>query len=252
MEDQRQRVMDRAWKLQAEREKADDEARVRADIGRASAEVGLDPELIGQAERQLAREDAATRSLRRIRGAIAIGVLLVAGGAALVFWPAPSFSDDFSGAANRWVLDKSRGTEAGVDYVTEDGRGSVARVRVDKFAPLPDGTYQVNLDRTGVVSAKGLDVAAFDVRGDGLTVTRLYLEAGDERWRSPPVTITPEWTTHALPLSSFDHQFRQGGTWETSGSAAPGEVTMLSLKLGHYMNEADAHGEVRFDNLRLE
>lgn len=252
MEDQRQRVMDRAWKLQAEREKAEDQARVRAEIGRASAEVGLDTELIGEAERQLAREDAAARTRMRTRGVIAAGVFFIAAGAALLLWPAPSFSDDFSGAANRWVLDKSRGTEAGVDYVTEEGRGSVARVRVDKFAPLPDGTYQVNLDRTGVVSAKGLDVAAFDVRGDGLTVTRLYLEAGDERWRSPPLTITPEWTTHELPLSAFDHQIRQGGTWQTGGAADPGEVTTLSLKLGHYMNEADAHGEVRFDNLRLE
>lgn len=252
MEDQQRRVIDRAWQLQTERDKLQDKARFREELGRAAAEVGLDPTLLARAEADLAREDARARQRRGLAVGVALGVVLVVGVGLVAAWPASGFEDDFSQAARHWVLDKSRGTEAGVDYVTEGERGTVARVRVDRFVPLADGTYQVNLDRNGVVSADGLEVATFDVRGEGLAVTRLYLESGSERWRSPPVPITPEWTTHELPLGSFDHQVRQGGKWETTGQGAPGSVDTLSFKLGHYMNETDAHGEVRFDDLRLE
>jgi hypothetical protein len=269
-DDRRQQVLRIAFELQAEHE-GDEERKISdAAFHEAALEAGLDPQLLARAEEELARRErlaaqAAVRDRRRRRlAAVAVLGVLALGAAGLgvarVFFPPPPApwveTFDTFDAAGRWALDVNPDTRATLSWQAEPGRGQVAVVRVEAFAPAQDGTYHVNLD--GLLApddASRYSELVVDLKGS-LPAARAYLEAGeagtDERWRSPAIAVQRDWTTHRLPLRSFERQERQRGTWRTVGWKAPEDVSQLSLKLGHYMNPPERAGELFVDALRFE
>lgn len=264
-EQRRQQLLQIAFELQAEQEAGEERKLSEAAFREAALEAGLDPRLLARAEEELARREqvaaaAAERGRRRRRvaalgalGAIAVGAAGV-GLAQVLFPPAPApWVETFDVPGGSWSLDRNADTRATLSWQEEPGRGQVAVVRVDGFAPEADGAYHVNLD--GVVApedAGRYGAVVVDLKGS-LPVARVYVEAGtDERWRSPAISVQPGWTTHRLPLRSFERQERRNGDWRTVEWSAPEGVSQLSIKLGHYMNPADRAGELYVDALRFE
>jgi hypothetical protein len=266
-DDRRQRVLQIAFELQAEHEAGEERELSEAAFREAAVEAGLDPQLLARAEEELARRErlavqAAGRGRRRRRlVAVAVASVLALGAAGLglarVLFPPPPApwveTFDAVDVAGRWALDTNPDTRATLSWQQEPGRGQAAVVRVDAFAPAHDGTYHVNLD--GMLApedASRYSDLVVDLKGS-LPAARVYLEAGtDERWRSPEIAVQRDWTTHRLPLRSFERQERQGGAWRTVGWSAPEGVSQLSVKLGHYMNPPDGAGELCVDALRFE
>ena len=269
-DDRRQRVLQIAFELQAEQDAGEERELSEAAFREAAVEAGLDPQLLARAEEELARRErlavlAAGRGRRRRRlAAVAVLGVLALGAAGLglarVFFPPPPApwveTFDAVDAAGRWALDTNPDTRATLSWRDEPGRGQVAVVRVDAFAPAHDGAYHVNLD--GLLApedASRYSDLVVDLKGS-LPAARVYLEAGeagtDERWRSPEIAVQRDWTTHRLPLRSFERQERQGGAWRTVDWSAPEGVRQLSVKLGHYMNPPDGAGELLVDALRFE
>lgn len=261
----RQQLLQIAFELQAEQEAGEERKLSEAAFREAALEAGLDPQLLARAEEELVRREqvaaaAAERGRRRMRmaafgalGAIAIGAAGV-GLSQTLFPPPPApWVETFDAPGVSWSLDRNADTRATLSWQEEPGRGQVAVVRVDAFAPAPDGAYHVNLD--GVVApadAGRYSAVVVDLKGS-LPVARMYIEAGtDARWRSPAISVQRGWTTHRLPLRSFERQERRSGEWRTVGWSAPEGVSQLSIKLGHYMNSADTAGELYVDALRFE
>jgi hypothetical protein len=263
--DHRQReVLRIAFELQAAQAASEEQKLSEAAFREAALESGLDPQLLARAEAELARrEQAAAQSAgqrrRRMRlaavavlGAVALGAAGL-GLAPVLFPPPPAPWAETFDAPGRWALDINAGTRATVSWQEEPGRGQVAVVRVDGFAPAQDGKYHVNLDGLlAPADASRYSEVAVDLKGS-LPAARVYLEAGtDERWRSPAISVQGDWTTHRLPLRSFERQQRHGGAWRTVDWSAPEGVSQLSVKLGHFMNPPDATGELFVDALRFE
>jgi hypothetical protein len=260
----RQQVLQIAFELQAEHQAGEERQLAEAAFHEAALEAGLDPQLLARAEQELARREqvaavAAERSRgrRRVAAMTALGALAVGAagfGVARVFFPPPPapWVETFD-APGRWGLDANPGTRAALSWQAEADRGQVAVVRVEAFAPAQDGTYRVNLDGAlAPADASRYRDLVVDLKGS-LPVARVYLEAGtDERWRSPAIDVQSDWTTHRLPLRSFERQERRGDAWRTTSFRAPDDVSQLSVKLGHFINAPDAAGELFLDALRFE
>jgi hypothetical protein len=228
----------------------------------AASEVGLPAEYLERAA-SLVHQRRAERILakrRRARGLLAtVGVALaLCGGWAVLHPPPPKpLVYTFNAAPERqWVLNASPGSQATLTFGSEAGQAGVAVVRVERFDPSRTGTYFVNLDTSDVPrSLAGYRTVSFRVRGQGLPRIRLYLDASPtERWRSPALPVSGEWQEHRLRLEQFDHQSRAtpSDRWRRESYRAPGAVERLSFKLGDYVNDASASGEVAVDDLRFE
>jgi hypothetical protein len=259
-----QQVLQVAFELQAAQAASEERALSEAAFREAALETGLDPQLLARAEDELARRErmaaeAAEQRRRRMRlAATGVLVALALGAASLglarvLFPPPPAPWVETFDAPGRWALDTSPETRATLSWQEEPGRGQVAAVQVDAFTPAQDGKYHVNLD--GVLApedASRYSDLVVDMKGS-LPAARVFLEAGtDERWRSPEIAPQRDWTTHRLPLRTFEHQQRRGSAWRTVDWSAPDGVTQLSVKLGHFMNPPEATGALLIDALRFE
>jgi hypothetical protein len=268
--DHRQReVLRIAFELQAAQAASEEQKLSEAAFREAALESGLDPELLARAEEELARREQASahataqRRRRRRLAAVAVVGALALGAAGLALAPVLSppppaqwietFDAPGGARARPWALDTNPDTRATLSWHEEPGRGQVAVVRVDGFAPAQDGKYHVNLDGLlAPADASRYGEVAVDLKGS-LPTARVYLEAGtDERWRSPAISVQRDWTTHRLPLRSFERQQRHDGAWRTVDWSAPDGVSQLSVKLGHFMNPPEATGELFVDALRFE
>jgi|SRR5579872_2411175 len=240
----------------------------------AAAEVGLPPEYLQRAAAEMhARRVARIRQQRRRRNGL-FGGLAVIVTLCLIGWgvghianppaaPRSVFVDGqermihrpfvyhFSAAGEQWLKEANSQSKATVAF--ENG---IARIRVERFGQKPDGTYFVNLNSANLPPAlSGYRQVGFRVRGTGLSQIRLYLENGPtERWRSNAVVVDPDWRQQTLPLDRFEHQTRgsSADTWRSVGSSAPDTAQRLSFKVGTYMNDVTAHGEIDLQDLRFE
>ena len=100
----------------------------------------------------------------------------------------------------------------------------------------------------------GYRTVSFRAQSAGLPNVRLYLENADERWRSANLSVPSGGQVFRLNLDQFDHQTRDpaAGKWRKAGASAPGHVEQLSFKVGYYVNNADAHGDVQISDLRFQ
>jgi hypothetical protein len=245
----------------------DAEAQERQAYVDAAKEVDLPPEYMERAAAELqARRIEQVRRRRRVRkGALAtLGAIVVLAGVWQVTHqppPSPSLSHF---TAQQWQLDANPETKANVTFQNPDtgalvvnGRNNVAVIHVDRFVPsASDGQYFVNLNTVGTPpTLSGYRTVSFFAKGNGLSTIRLYLEAGAaERWRSPALQVTGDWRQQTVDLNQFDYQTRASDSapWKRSGAfRQPDHVDRLSFKVGSYMNEVTAHGDVALDSLEF-
>ncbi len=248
-------VLKRAIQL-AERDREHSDALLQKQVlGEAAAELGVPAHYVEQAATQLEHE--RTRALATRRRALLLGGAAAAGLVGLLavrslLKPPPPVSYPLT--AEHFTLSKNPETQATLRFDEGEGR-QAAVIRVERFAPAADdGKFHVNLDASDALpTVDTYRSVVFSSRGQGLAQIRLFLEVGPhERFRSPPITLSPQWVEHRLPLSLFEHQRRDGETWRRGSATAPHGVQRLSFKLGHFMNDVAATGEAAVSGLRFE
>ena len=247
------------------------EAVRRQDVDQRERELRMDRESYEQAaqemgisrvelDRAAAASHAATvariRRGRRIRNAVAgaaVAILAAAGVYRVANPPEPEpVAWTFESAAQAWSGDfnpRSTG-RAG----QEGGRGVI---QVERFVAESDGRYWANLNTSSVpASLQGHETITLRIRGDGgLGRARLFVENGPtERWRSPDIAVGAGWRTVTIRMDQLEHQARPDSRspWRGRRGGAPGDVTGISLKVGHPFNPTDARGRVEVDDLRID
>jgi asparagine synthase (glutamine-hydrolysing) len=247
-------VLKRAIQL-AERDRDQADALLHKQVlSEAAEELGVPAHYVDQAAAQLAREQERALATRRKALRIGIGATVALGavlGAQVLLRPKPPVH--YSMRGGDWGLHKNPETAASLRFASLDGR-EAAVVQVERFGKDAAGKYHVNLDASmALPKVEDHRSVVFSTRGQGLSQVRLFLEVGpQERYRSPPVTLTPQWVEHRLPLSLFEHQRRDGEAWQRAAAKSPHGIERLSFKLGHFMNEETATGEAAVAGLRFE
>lgn len=251
-------------------QRAEEDQLERQHVVAAAEEVGLPGEYLELAAAEIHQRRVAetiARSGRKRWKLAAVGI--VAGVAAAVAFgvsrtttsvapfAAPQTIESFSSEpALRWELNHNPQTQSTVRFTTDEQRGEVALVQVDRLGRSADGKYWANLDMNqGGVDLTARKSVAFDVRGQGLPRVRLYLENGAlERWRSPALSVPSGWETRSVPLNQFEYQTRASSTasWSVHRYQPPKQVRQLSFKLGDFVNDVNARGTVALDNVIAE
>lgn len=220
----------------------------------AAAEMGLPPEYMERAAAVVHARQVERIHRRRRRTAFVAAfasLVTITGGYVLTRpHPAQPVTYNFQNPRQQWVQDVN--PESTAHAGVEKG---IATIHVDRFASSPGtGQFFANLNTEDVPQTlAGYRSVSFRVQGDGLTQLRLYLENGNERWRSVAVPVTGDWQVFHLNLDQFEHQTRDSGTgkWRREDRRAPGHVERLSFKAGYYVNDLNAHGNVRIADLRF-
>ena len=251
-------VLRRAVQLQADRDEAAQEQQTQQAV---AAEMGIEPATLQQAARDIdadgvrAEHAAAQQTARRKVLAIVGLTMAVAGiiAAVVAMQPAPPpWNDDFSAVPGQWVLTVNAGTRAALAFPAVASHGAVAALTVDRFAADDQGKYFANVTRAVRIELTDFRDVRFCMRGQGLTTVRLFLEAGELRWRSLPVVVTTDWMVHTMPLRAFELQRRSESGWQTIAFKQPHDIAALSFKSGHFINEKSASGSVQVDDLRFD
>jgi hypothetical protein len=225
----------------------------------AATEMDLKPEYLERAaaELQQTRILAARTRLKRRNTVIATAgcVLVLGAGWAFTHRPPPA-PNVYRFSATQWRLNANPESNASVTFENIDGKSNAAVIRVQQFVPrASDGQYFVNLDASPTSSFAGQNATSFFVKGSGLENIRLYLEANqNERWRSPAVQVSSEWQQQTIDISQYDHQIRDAATgqWHMAqGFEHPDRIRTMSFKVGSFMNDLKAHGEVAIDDLEV-
>ena len=274
--DEMREVVRVATELYREDQTTQERDQERQQLIEAAGEVGLPQEYLERAAAEVHRRRVLEIEARRLRKKrIGFGLLAAVGLAGVIALgtsgletttPAtptvvqqqPQLVDDFNTAPEtRWELKTNSGTDAGVAFTQETGRGGVVAVRVRQFSRGTDGKYFANFDTTQgqLGSLSGREAITFGVRGQGLPRVRVYLENGPtERWRSPAVPVSNGWETRTVRIGKFEYQTRRTSAdpWRVERFRPPEEVRRLSFKLGDFVNPVEASGEVVLDDVRVE
>ena len=220
----------------------------------AAAEMGLPKEYLDRAASVVhARrvEQIATQRRRRAGLLVGIGVAVALGGGWFVTHPRPAAPLAYSLQPSQWTQESDPASKAAVTFAN-----GAATLHVDHFAvPAGGDQFFVNLNTKDVPSTlAGYRTVSFRAQSAGLPNVRLYLENADERWRSANLSVPSGGQVFRLNLDQFDHQTRDSaaGKWRKAGASAPGHVEQLSFKVGYYVNNADAHGDVQISDLRFQ
>jgi hypothetical protein len=251
------RVLRRAFELQAEEEAQEQEALEAERLRVAVQDVGLDPAYLTKAEQDLeqaaVRRKKARRSVLLAAASLVAAVGLAAGAVRVLDPPAPAPWVSGFDQAGAWSLDVNPGTKTELRFEDALGRGKVAVVEVEQFAVEPGSAFRTNLQSSAVPNdLSRYDRLVLDVKGD-LPAARIELQTGrSERWISAPVPASSQWKTHRLALEDFQHQVYEGGRWMTLDDKPPESISRISISLGDGVNAAGASGKVAFDNLKIE
>lgn len=257
-----------ATQLQEQDRQTEAEEQQRQATVAAAEEVGLPEHYLHQAAAELHTRRVAQIELQRRRrtrlitagvGITAVGVV----GSLLLLRPqvsAPPAPHEVSAVqapftqpfvSGDWMLKTSAGTQASVSISNAAGS---ATVTVQKFTPDARGSYFANLNAPlQTHDLSGFRSASFQVNGT-LPNVRLYLENGQERWRSPLLKVGSDAKTVHVDFGQFERQLKQpdGVSWRNVRYEPPASVENVSLKLGAFVNEASATGSVTFRDLKFE
>jgi hypothetical protein len=249
-----------ALELQERDAAVKDRDRDLEEKARAAAEVGLDPQWIARATEivdnrvatgQMPMPVLRTGSSWRIVIALAAGLVAAGVTASLLPWKSGvniwRFGVD---GPTTWVLEKNPETNASLSSVTLPDHGLVPVMHVDQFVPGPDGSWRANIDVTDVPELSPWTELRLQIRGD-LPVARVYLDNGNERWRSGPIAVRSDWSAFWVKFQAMDHQLRQDGKWQTVDWTAPTHASAISVKTGTFMNDEHATGDVMIDDIEL-
>jgi hypothetical protein len=254
-------VVEIATELYEQEQGRREEAVVRQATVDAAAEVGLPPEYLERAaavlhERRVA-EIRQKQKRSRLLLTTVVAALALLGGWRVVSRPPPApVAYTFSAPAQQqWRVNANPGSQATLSFGDQAGQSGVAILRVERFDASGSSGYFVNLETSDVpASLSGFRTVSFRVRGQGLANVRLYLENGPtERWRSPALPVSGDWQEHRLRLDQFDYQRRPSADarWRREAYRPPGSMERISFKVGDYVNDAGARGEVAIDDLKF-
>jgi hypothetical protein len=247
------------------------EAVRRQDVAEREREVELDREAYAEAAEEMgisraeldraaaekhAADVARVRRGRRLRNAVAgagIAILAAVGGYRVLNPPAPEPTTyTFESAAQAWSGDLNARSVGRAGQ--EAGHGVI---EVERFVAEGDGRYWANLNTASVPeSVDGYETVTLRIRGSGgIAHARLFLENGPtERWRSPDIPVGTDWREVRFRLDQLEHQTREDSRspWRSRRGGEPGDVSGVSIKVGHPFNTTDARGRVEVDDLRIE
>lgn len=265
-----------ASELQERDLQQDAEAQNRQSTIAAAEEVGLPETYLHQAANELHARRVAQIEQRRQRrtGLMTVGTVVVALGlggylvssiftstrfaspqvaaSAIAVTPRATVNAPLLQPFNaaQWGLNTSSGTQANVIY--ENG---TAKVTIQKFTPDRSGRYFANLNtKTGIQNLSNYRAATFRAAGT-LPYVRLYLENGNERWRSPALAVPAAGEqTLRLDLNQFERQERgrDGISWSKARYQPPAAIENFSFKFGSFVNDANATGTVNLSDLQFE
>ena len=220
----------------------------------AAAEMGLPKEYLDRAADLVhaRRVEQIGRQRRRRAGLLAgIGVAALIGGGWFVTHPRPTAPMAYGFQSGQWTQESDPASKSAVAFAN-----GAATIHVDHFgASAGPNQFFVNLNTKDVPKTlTGYRTVSFRAQSVGLPHLRLYLENADERWRSANLSVPTGGQVFRLDLGQFDHQTRDSstGVWHKVGASAPGHVEQLSFKVGYYVNNADAHGDVQISDLRFQ
>lgn len=260
-------VVEEAFRRQGQAQDAAEKAAKLQDLARAAEELGLDPAHLAEAEEvvRMRAEERERREAARARS-VRLGLVAAAGAAvamvavAALGWavlgagqtPAPpptvEAAERMPIAADTWALDKNAATDA--QATISPGSASLT---VTAFAAEADGKYWANLETRPDLDWSGAQAVSVTVEGSGtLDKGRLYLENGDERWRSPEFRVGGPATPQRLELRDFEHQLRRDGEWRVVDQAPPTAVRTASFKFGWWVNDVDRAGTVVVRDVTVE
>ena len=253
-------VMELAARMYEEEQAAAEETYAIEDLKNAAEELDIPPEYVDRAAELWQTRKVAQQRQRRQRMIFVtagLGLFLLLGGV----WrathppaPPPLQHETFEAApAQTWTLRQNAETDATLQFGAGE-QGTAAVIEVERFGVRgTDGKYFANLESRQIPAHLGrYHKISFQVQGAGLDHIRLYLEAGDERWRSPVLPVTENWQTQQLSFRQFDYQVRAGDQWRTRRYRPPRQVERFSFKTGRTVNPQEAHGQVRIDEIRFE
>jgi len=260
-------IFARALELQEEEQAKVESQEARAALAVAAEELGVSPEFLVRAERQLREQNAAEILDIRARRARTLRILLALAALAVLasfFYRAPPpmadgpWSNGFDSMATDWTLVSSPGTEASSSQSELPSRsGKVGGIWVERFdaASAPKGRYYVNLRaQSPPETIRGYETLSLWTLGDGLDEVRVYFRIDPKsRWRSPPISAGPTWSEQVVPLAAFEYQERsgKGSPWKLADPPPLGRVERLQLKVGYFVNPPEATGSIFFDDLQL-
>ena len=242
----------------------DSESQERQATVDAAKEIGLPEEYLHRAATELhvRRVAQAQQQRRRKRTGLlaAAGAALVLATGGIIFksqLSAPSIETATVVRATSapvfgptsWKLAANPGTKATVTF----GNGS-ATIRVQRFAADSANRFTANLNTLeGAQNLSGVRTASFRVSGT-MPKVRLYLEHGNERWRSPELPVQGQERLVKVDFSQFERQTRAdtGAQWQKDGYQPPETIDNLSFKTGWFVNDIGASGDVTLSDIKFE
>ena len=239
------------------------EAEQRQATVAAAAEVGLPEEYLQRAATELhSRRVEQRQHKRRRNGLLAIGGTILVLGTGGYIVANQTYTPDTAPhsvvihtavtppfAPTTWKLNANTGTQAIVQWVNG---GAV--IHVDHFAADANGQFFANLNTfDSPKDLTGLRTVSFLAQGT-LPNVRIYLENGNERWRSSAVPLQGQSRLVKLDIDQFEYQTRpdRNSKWELTNYKAPGTVADLSFKTGDFVNEVNASGDVVLTDLQIQ
>lgn len=243
----------------------DSETQERQATVDAAKEIGLPEEYLHRAATELhVRRLAQVLQQRRRRrtgllAAVGAALVLVTGGiyvmrsqssappmvaTTIVQSPSvPAFSP------TSWKIAANADTKATAAF----SNGS-ATIHVQRFAADSANHFTANLNTfEGAQNLTGLRSVSFQVRGT-LPKVRLYLEHGNERWRSPELLVQGQERLVKVDFSQFERQTRAAAEaqWQKDGYQPPETIDNLSFKTGWFVNDIGASGDVTLSDIKFE
>jgi hypothetical protein len=244
------------------------EAQERQATVAAAEEIGLSEDYLHRAAAELhGRRIAEARERRqRLNGLLALGsavVVIGTGAAILSRTPALTPPTATPQAAvqmvqpgvpltlspTAWQLHTNLGTAATVDFVH-----GAAVLHVQRFVADASSHFTANLNMLeGAQDLTDLKTVSFKMHGS-LPHLRLFLENGNERWRSPLLTVEGQERLAHLDLRQFERQTRADANapWQKADYHPPTWIQDLSFKTGWYVNDPGASGDVTLSDVRFE
>jgi hypothetical protein len=218
------------------------ESRQRDATVQAAEELGISQKYLDRAaeELQARRIEAVLGRRRRVQiaaasvaavGAIGLGTALLR--------PAPPAPPTVVAVEQTTVSEQlSPGTSGAV--TVENG---TATLRVDRFGG--ERGYFANAQLPVPADLGRFKKVTFTARAEGaLRNVRFDIENGNQRWKGPNVSLSPEDKTFTVDFGRLQAQARRGGQWRNVSAGRPTAATNITFKVGETINPATASGTV--------
>ncbi|MGC4046925.1 MAG: hypothetical protein QM758_24280 [Armatimonas sp.] len=227
----------------------------------AAQEMGIPQEYLDRAAAQIHAEKVerikSQRNRRNVTIAVGAAAVAVALGASLLIRP-QTVPGPVAAVAAQQLASPT------VDLTHEDQATTVFR-NVSSESKTDTNSYSLKLngfhDSSSYQANHGFSIdgsldaykqVSFFIKGDGIANTRVDLRAGNTRWNSRQISLTPQGERVAIRFDQLQQQTKQGNQWVGSGSGNPQGAQSLVFKFGAEINPPDTKGTVTISDVRFE